>query len=178
MKPLRHALAVAVALAAVSAAPGDAQQKDAHAQPDGARREAARRYFAAPAAAPAPAGPAEGRQESPQKMIARLKAENANLRKENKDLRADNDAMAQKLEEYEVREMRRRQNRGALVVPPQAPQAQPGNAVPPNWRPFEFNGATYYVVPLKAERAPGDNDGTKTNTLMQLEPARPEAPAK
>jgi hypothetical protein len=93
----------------------------------------------------------------------------------NQALRVVNDAMANKLEEYEVREMRRRQNRGALVVPPQAPQAQPGNAVPPTWRPFEFNGATYYVVPLQGSN---DNEGTKTNTLMQVEPAHPPASAK
>jgi hypothetical protein len=179
MNSIRNALVVAVALTATSAAAGDAQQKDAPAPAAAARREAVVKYFDAPAPAPAPDA-ADRRQDASgqdalRQMFTDLAAENVKLRKEARDLRADNEALRQKLQDSERQLRQWRANRGALVVPPQAPHGQPQNAVPPSWKPFEFNGATYYVVPLKARQ---EDAGTKANTLMQVEPARPAAPAK
>ena len=161
MKSLRFVLVVAVALAAASAAPSGAQQK-------GQQKESA----APDTAKPLQDVPA---QDALRQMFSDLAAENVKLRKENKELRADNDALKGKLQESEQLLRRWRANRGTMVVPPQAPQGQPDNTVPKNWQPFEFNGATYYVVPLKADQ---EGDRTSTNTLMQVVPARPAPPAK
>ena len=52
----------------------------------------------------------------------------------------------------EARLEKQQDNQGALNVPPNvvvAPPAAKGSQVPPNWQPFEFNGATYYVIPLE-----------------------------
>ena len=174
MKSLRPALVFAVALAASSAAPTTAQQKDAPAPLDAARRDVVTRYFEAAPDAPAPDA-AEKKLQSMREMFTDLAEEVGKLRRESKDLRADNDALKRKLEEYERVLRWRRDNRpGALVIPPEAPRGQPGNAVPKNWKPFEFNGATYYLVPLKAEQ---DETPTRTKRAVQLAPAAPAAPA-
>jgi hypothetical protein len=156
MKSLRHVLVITLALAAVSAGPsgGAGEQKDSLAPDAGDRLQDALG------------------QDALRRMFTELAAENVKLRKEVKDLRADNDALKDKLQASERQLRQWRANRGALAVPPQAPQGQPSNAVPPGWRPFEFNCATYYVVPLKAGL---DDGGTRANTLMEVEPAQTPA---
>ena len=174
MNSLRPALVFAVALAASSAAPTTAQQKEAPALLDAARRDVVTKYFEAAPDAPAPDA-AERKLQSMREMFADLAEEVGKLRKENKDLRADNDALKRKLEDYERLLTRQRDNRrGALVLPPEAPQGQPGSAVPKNWKPFEFNGATYYLVPLKAEQ---DATPTRAKRAVQVAPApAPQTP--
>jgi hypothetical protein len=153
MKSLRHVLVITLALAAVSAGPsgGAGEQKDSLAPDAGDRLQDALG------------------QDALRRMFTELAAENVKLRKEVKDLRADNDALNRKLQESEQMLREWRANRGALVVPPQAPGQQP-NGVPRSWRPFEFNGATYYVVPLQAEQ---ENGGARPNTAMEVAPTRP-----
>lgn len=45
------------------------------------------------------------------------------------------------------------QGRGAIPFAAPLMQPQP-NEIPPNWQPFEFNGQTYYRIPL-ANPSPG-----------------------
>jgi hypothetical protein len=161
MKSLRHVLVVAVALAASSAAPSGARQKEPPVPNPAQRRQ--------DAPGPNAPGPNAAGQDALREMFTELAAENVKLRKEVKDLRADNDALNRKLQESEQMLREWRANRGALVVPPQAPGQQP-NGVPRSWRPFEFNGATYYVVPLQAEQ---ENGGARPNTAMEVAPTRP-----
>lgn len=151
MKWLRYALVIATALAAVSAAPGGEQQMQQKEQP--------------------PADPQKDApgQDALRRMFTDLAAENVKLRKDVMDLRADNDALKQKLQESERQLRQLRANHGALAVPPQPPQGQPNGNVPRNWRPFQFNGATYYVVPLKAEQ---DGRTTGANSPIEVEPAK------
>src|SRR5438270_8025118 len=137
MRSLRNVLVLAVALFASSAAPSGAQQREA--------------------AAPVPDA-AEPRQETMRQTMKDLLDENVKLRKQNKDLRADNDALKRQLQDYEQMLKHLRSNRGTLVPPQQAPQQGTGQ-VPQNWRPFEFNGATYYVIPLRD----GDAKGQRNN---------------
>jgi hypothetical protein len=68
------------------------------------------------------------------------------------------------------------ENRGAIVIPPNiltTPAAPQGNAkVPPNWKPFEFNGATYYMIPLEkgaatTQGSPAAVQGNVTITLPE-----------
>ena len=175
MNTLRHVLVVALALASVSAAPTGAQQNDATPQRNAERLDEARRQTVKRSSPQAPAPDDQGRLDAMRRAFTDLGEENGKLRKENKDLHADNNALNQKLREAEKLLRQWQASRNALEVPPQPAPGQGPNEVPPTWRPFEFNGATYYVVPLKAD---SDNEGTKTNTLMQVEPARPPAPAK
>jgi hypothetical protein len=128
MRLLRNVLVVAVALAASSAAPSGAQQKEAP--------------------APAPDA-AERRQETMRETMKELLDENVKLRKQNLDLRKDNDALKQQFQEYKDVVKQLRSNRGTLVIPPQPAPGQATGKVPQSWQPFEFNGATYYVIPLR-----------------------------
>ena len=150
MKSLRTVLVVPVALAALSAAPSGAPQPNE----------------ANPAEA---APPRDNGQDALRRMFTDLAEDNVKLRKEN-DLRADNDALQRRLEECEKLLRQQRDNRrGAFVLPQEGFQGQLKNAVPKDWKPFEFNGATYYLVPL----ASGDDAGAKPANAMQVTPARP-----
>ena len=128
MRSLRNVLVLAVALSASSAAPSGAQQKEA--------------------AAPVP-NAAERRQETMREEMKDLLDENVKLRKQNLDLRKDNDALKRQLQDYEQTLKQLRSNRGTVVVPPQPSPGQATEKVPQSWQPFEFNGATYYVIPLR-----------------------------
>jgi len=93
--------------------------------------------------------------ESLQRLLKDLTDDNAKLRSENEGLRADVDALTRKLETLEARERQLREQRGAFVLPPEllvpSPQGprSPQNTIPPNARPRQFNGATYYIIPCK-----------------------------
>ena len=76
--------------------------------------------------------------ESMQRLLKDLTDDNAKLRSEN-------DALKRKLEAYEAEAKQRQQMPNIILTPPAAPR----DSTPPSWRPFEFNGATYYVVPCK-----------------------------
>ena len=69
------------------------------------------------------------------------------LTDDNAKLRSENDALKRKLEAFEA-EARQRQQPN-IIFTPAAPPAAPRDATPREWRPFEFNGATYYVIPCK-----------------------------
>ena len=65
------------------------------------------------------------------------------------DYRDENATLRERVKELEGQVATLKQNRVVNIVP------QPGaaNQVPPNWKPFQFNGGTYYIVPLKAGKA-------------------------
>ena len=62
------------------------------------------------------------------------------------------------------------------VVPPAGPNpirpGTQGNAVPPNWIPREFNGTTYYLIPLSPDELAAE--GTVTVSVQPV-PAKPGA---
>jgi len=149
MRSLRNVLVVVVALAASSAAQSGAQQKEA------------------PAPAPAPDA-AERRQDTMRETMKDLLDENVKLRKQNLDLRKDNDALKRQLQDYEQMLKQLRSNRGTLVIPPQPAPGPASEKVPQSWQPFEFNGATYYVIPLRAGE--GKEQRKASPTLMEVEP--------
>ena len=160
MESLRNVFVVAVALSTASVAPTEAQQQPNN---ERARREARSRYFEARAPDEREQR-LEAIQNALRREVTRMKAENADLRKQNENLRADNEALRRQLAAYEARVHQQRENRGTFVIPPEALRAAPsqGGGVPESWKPFEFNGATYYVVPLKdGEAATG-----RSNLLM------------
>ena len=170
MKPLRHVMVVVFALAAASGAPTQAQQKPPG--DDRARRETRNRYSEAPAPDEREQR-LEAIQDALRREVARMKAENNDLRKQAEDLRADNAALRRQLEAYEQQARERLDNRGALDLTPDALRdlRVPGGAgrVPPDWKPFEFNGATYYLIPLKQ----GQEAAAGGPSKLLLETARP-----
>lgn len=138
MKLLRNAAVCALVCAMVSAAPVRGVQ----------------RKIAMTEASAKPGDPEW--VESMQRLLKELADDNAKLRSENDWLRASNKSLKRQVEEYEAAARRALENRGALAVPPGvrvAPPGMRGNEVPPNWRPFEFNGATYSIVPLEHQHA-------------------------
>jgi hypothetical protein len=161
MKAMRNVLVSALACALVSAAPSRAVQPNA--------------------AAPAPAQPAPAPGEpkwvdSMQRLVKDLSDENLKMRREIKDLQDQKERLSRALADCEARLEKQRENQGALNVPPNvlvAPPAPKGNQVPPNWQPFEFNGTTYYVVPLSQQRqqaaakAPGAASPSSTIILPE-----------
>ena len=153
MRSLRNVLVVAVALAASSAAPSGAQQKEAP--------------------APAPDA-AERKQETMREEMKDLLDENVKLRKQNKELRADNDAMKRQLQDYEQMLKHVRSNRGTLVIPPQQAPQQGTGQVPQSWRPFEFNGATYYVIPLRDGDAKEQRNNAAPALKLEVEAQPPK----
>ena len=171
MKSLRHILVVAFALAASSAAPVEAQQE----QPTG--KQPRQRTMRLQAPAPdAREDRLEAIQNALRREVAKMKAENSDLRKQSENLRADNEALRRQLEAYEARVRQLRDNRGTFVIPPEALRVAPsrGGGVPEAWKPFEFNGATYYVIPLKDGEAGAADRG---NLLLETPAvARPAAP--
>lgn len=151
MKTLNNVVACVIACALCSAAPTRGVEPKAIPPQEKSRDQAVKQYFAPAAPAPADGNSGDPKWvESMQRLLKEITEDNARLRNENKNLRADNQALKQYLEEYEAQVRRRQDNRGAGIIPPNAPPVPQGNGqVPPNWRPFEFNGATYYVVPLE-----------------------------
>jgi hypothetical protein len=104
---------------------------------------------------PAPAAPAA---KDPAKLIKSLEDLLKGYQEENAALRAQ----VAELEAQVVRLQRK-----AVMVP------QPGvpgqSQVPPGWQPFQFNGMTYYVVPL------GDGQGAPARTItVPAAPAQPK----
>jgi hypothetical protein len=79
-----------------------------------------------------------------------------------KDYQDENVALRERVKELEGQVQALKQNRVVNVVPQPATPGQVQGQVPPTWQPFQFNGATYYVVPLAAGRG-----GTHTQLLSQ-----------
>lgn len=177
MKSLRHVLVVAFALAAAPAPAIEAQQE----QPG--EKQPRQRTMRLQAPAPDDREQRlEALQNALRREMAKMKAENNDLRNQNENLRADNEALRRQLEAYEARLRQQRDNRGTFVIPPEAlrgtrPQ---GNGVPESWKPFEFNGATYYVIPLKDGEAATGRSNLLMETPAQERPtiAKPAAPER
>jgi hypothetical protein len=53
--------------------------------------------------------------------------------------------------------------------PPVSPPPSEQNRVPENWRPFQFNGQTSYIVPITTSST---TDSPPTNRAMPAHPAR------
>ena len=159
MKLLVNVGIIATACALTSAAPVPAKEPG-RAEPWGeARRQATEGAFGARGTVQL-AQPSQGQArtdpkwvESMQQLLKDLADDNARLREENQGLRADAEALKRQLEVYEQERRQRKQNQGTFVLPPDALKSlqvpKDATDVPPGWRPFQFNGATYYIVPLK-----------------------------
>ncbi len=92
-------------------------------------------------------GDADSRSEAP-KPPESVEAQVAALRAQVKEQAAEIRSLREKVEELQARS---RDYRKVLVAPPQAapnPAGVGAQQVPPGWIPREFNGTTYYVVPL------------------------------
>ena len=157
MKTFRHVLFLAAAGAVCSASPTGAKEPRSTEADDSARREVVIRYFAQPAAAEAEKKPDRTDPkwvESMRRVLKDLSDDNAQLRDHNEQLRAENEMLKRQL----ALQGQNKPNGGVFVLPPEAlrdlqvPQGQAprgSGQVPPGWRPFEFNGATYYIIPLR-----------------------------
>lgn len=170
MKSVRVLIVVAIACA-VSAAPSGAQepkpsQPDSAKPLDEARRGAVERYFAQPAAPQTKTQIQTPADPKDPKWVRTIQQLVKDLTDENAKLRADNEALMRQVEAYELQMRRQRENRGTFVLPPQALQGELKNSVPPGWKPFEFNGATYYLIPLK------DDGCAPAARKLLLQPAR------
>ena len=82
-----------------------------------------------------------------------------------KEYQDENAALRERVKELEGQVQTLKQNRVVNIVP------QPGTAgqVPPSWKPFQFNGGTYYVVPLAAGKG-GDQNSVRTLAQPQEQP--------
>lgn len=172
MKLLTNIGITAIACALCSAAPMPAKGPAKPQAQDGARRQGVGRYLSDATAEQLKQHPQAREKtntkwmESMQQLLNDLADDNARLRQENEALRADAEALKRQLDIYEQERRQQKQNQGAFVLPPDALknlQAPHGSTqVPPNWRPFQFNGATYYIIPLRhgpqAQVTPGRTD--------------------
>jgi hypothetical protein len=75
-----------------------------------------------------------------------------------KEYQDENAALKDRVKDLEQQVQTLKQSRTVTLVP------QPGAAgqVPPTWKPFQFNGATYYVVPLATDQQPAAASGART----------------
>ena len=106
--------------------------------------------------AEAPAPPAASGAKDSAKLMKSLEALLKGYQEENTKLRARVQELEEEVERLQVAQLRLKQNKAIAVPQPGVPgQSQ----VPPTWKPFEFNGMTYYVVPL------GDNQGAAARTI-------------
>lgn len=125
----------------------------------------------------APTGAGEqpaARQVNPDAQAERIKAlqnalteslrENAILKRQVKDLESELD--------------KARQNRGVTILP--GPLKVPGtDQVPSDWKPFQFNGVTYYIVPCEQTSAAPSAGATGTLKVAPgIEWQRPRTQAK
>lgn len=115
----------------------------------------------------APSRAQEKGQEKKKDPAAVLKS----LEQRVKDYQDENATLRERVKELEGQVRTLKQNRVVNVVP------QPGGTagqVPPHWKSFQFNGGTYYVVPL-AEGQGADRFTLGTNA--QEQPRRAQGPA-
>jgi hypothetical protein len=82
-----------------------------------------------------------------------------------KDYQDENATLKARVKELEGQVEHLKQNRVVNVLPTQP--AVPGQ-MPPTWKPFQFNGATYYLVPLAGA---GAADSAAIKTLATAPPA-------
>jgi hypothetical protein len=131
MKAVRHAVVIVIVCAVASAVTTGAQESKQGS---------------------APLAPQDAREQRDEGRVDALQRAMKKLSEDNAALRAENAALRLRVEEAAALVRRLQENGGILRVPPEAlraPNAGQGQ-VPPNWKPFEFNGATYYVIPLNA----------------------------
>ena len=187
MKLLANIGIIAIACGLVSAAPSPTQKAATPPKPQDDARVTVR-YFAEPAAPGTVQPPRQGENrtdpkwvESMQRVLKDLADDNARLRQENEAMRADSEALKRQLEMHEEEARRRQENRGTFILPPDALRnlqvPQGAQQVPPNWRPFEFNGATYYIVPLRDGVRDGVRNGASTAKGQAVIPIPAPTPA-
>ena len=105
------------------------------------------------------AAPAAPGAKDPEKLMKSLEDLLKGYQDENATLRA-------RVKELEAQVEKLKQSKAVVITQPAAP-GQP--QVPPSWKPFEFNGMTYYVVPLE------DSRGGNVRTLMERQHLAPPA---
>ena len=116
-------------------------------------------------AVPAPAAPGA---KDPAKLMKSLEDLLKSYQEENARLRAQVETQQAQLVELEGQIVRLMRSKAVMAPQPGVPgQSQ----VPPGWQPFQFNGMTYYVVPLEGSR------GGATRMLMEREHLAPPADA-
>jgi hypothetical protein len=76
------------------------------------------------------------------------------------DYRDENATLKARVKDLEGQVQNLKQSRVINVVPQPGATAQP----PPSWKPFQFNGATYYVVPLASNGGGAGAEGTSIGT--------------
>jgi hypothetical protein len=80
------------------------------------------------------------------------------------DYRDENATLKARVKDLEGQVQTLKQSRVMNVVPQQqgaGTQQQP----PPSWKPFQFNGGTYYIVPLAANGGGAGNEGVSSGTF-------------
>ncbi len=87
------------------------------------------------------------------------------------DYAGENASLKLRVKELEDQLERSRQNRGVNILP--GPLRMPSEKVPPDWKPFQFNGATYYIIPCdgatpvgSSNARPGMKPGANWNDLL------------
>ena len=95
------------------------------------------------------------------------------------DYRDENATLKARVKDLEGQVQTLKQSRVINVVPQQqgAGAQQPP---PPSWKPFQFNGGTYYIVPLAANGGGAGNDRISSGTFAVTPgqgPVRLTAPA-
>ena len=119
----------------------------------------------APSRAQQPATRPEAPKQDPDKVMKSLEQVLKAYQDENTALRA-------RVKELEAEVQKLKQSRTVTLLPGQ-PQAK----VPDGWVPREFNGMTYYVVPLDGSRSGAGAGATRPEHGTFVVPAEP-APTK
>jgi hypothetical protein len=84
------------------------------------------------------------------------------------DYAQENKSLRRQVKELEAQLEQLRQSRRVTVIP--GPNALPRGQAPLDWKPFEFNGVTYYIVPCAQDPQTDTPRGARTFRLPYAPP--------